>query len=464
MNHRSPNLFKPFPMTKLRNTTFSRRDWLRYAGLGLLGASSSGWFPLLADDLAKQAGRSRSVILLWMSGGPSQLDTFDLKPGHKNGGEFKPVETSVPGIQICEHLPKLARQMEHLGLIRSMSTKEGDHGRATYLLRTGYLPQGPVKYPTLGSSLSKELGRVDAEIPNFVSIAPQRFLSPAAFGPGFLGPKYAPLTVGNAGRGGRPMAANTDQLTVKNLNLPTQVTSTQFDSRLELLDGLEADFQTTHPGLVSQSHRNAYQQAVKMMRSATAKAFNLEEEPVDLRDAYGRNNFGQGCLLARRLVERGVPFVEVTLSEAANQGGIGWDTHTSAFPAVKALCEVLDPAWSTLLTDLKSRGLLESTLVVWMGEFGRTPIINSNAGRDHFPVAWSTVLSGGGIRGGQVIGQTSEDGMTVKEKPVTTADLLATICQAVGVDHLKQNVSNVGRPIRLADPDAKPIKELLTGT
>ena len=445
----------------MMSTHFSRRDWLRHAGFGLLGASCSGWFPAFADDLAKHKDRSRAVILLWMSGGPSQLDTFDMKPGHKNGGQFKPIDTSVPGIQICEHLPKLAKQMEHVSPIRSMSTKEGDHGRATYLLRTGYLPQGPVKYPTLGSSLSKELGREEAEIPNFVSIAPQRFLSPAAFGPGFLGPKYAPLTVGTAGRGARPAAGDTNTLTVKNLDLPTQVTPAQFDSRLDLLNGLESDFLTGHPGLVPQSHRNAYQQAVKMMRSETVKAFKLDEEPAEVRDAYGRNNFGQGCLLARRLVERGVPFVEVTLSEAPEQGGIGWDTHANNFPALTSLCGVLDPAWSTLLTDLKTRGLLESTLVVWMGEFGRTPTINTNTGRDHFPVAWTTVLSGGGIKGGQVIGQTSDDGMTVKEHPVSSADLLATICHAAGVDHMTQNVSNVGRPIRLADPEAKPIKELL---
>ena len=448
------------------NTTapglITRRDWLRYAGLGLLGTSNSGWLPVLAEDAVQQRQGGHSVILLWMSGGPSQLDTFDLKPGHKNGGQFKPIDTAVPGIQICEHLPKLARQMEHISPIRSMSTKEGDHGRATYLMRTGYLPQGPVKYPTLGASLSKELGQNDAEIPNFVSIAPQKFLSPAAFGPGFLGPKYAPLTVGAARRSGGPATPEADRLTVKNLEIPAGVTRAQFDSRLDLLNDLEEGFQADHPGLAPQSHRNAYQQAVKMLRSSTAQAFKLDEEASELRDAYGRNNFGQGCLLARRLVERGVPFVDVTLSEAENAGGIGWDTHSGVFPAVASLCGVLDPAWSTLLTDLKSRGLLEKTLVVWMGEFGRTPVINSNAGRDHFPLAWTTVLSGGGIRGGQVVGQTSEDGVTVKEHPVTTADLIATICQAAGVDPQQQNVSNVGRPIRLADPDARPIKQLLT--
>jgi hypothetical protein len=228
-------------MDQLTTSVFSRRDLFRYAGFGLLGASCSDWLPVLADDLARRADRSRSVILLWMSGGPSQLDTFDLKPGHKNGGEFKPIETAVPGIQICEHLPRLAQQMNHLSLIRSMSTKEGDHGRATYLLRTGYLPQGPVKYPTLGAVLSKELGREESEIPNFVSIAPQRFLSPAAFGPGFLGPRYAPLTVGSAG-GGRPPATSADQLSVKNLELPAQVTGPQFDSRLKLLEGWKGSF------------------------------------------------------------------------------------------------------------------------------------------------------------------------------------------------------------------------------
>lgn len=440
---------------------FSRRDWLKHAGLGLLGASCSGWFPLLADDLAKHKDRSRAVILLWMSGGPSQLDTFDPKPEHKNGGQFKPIDTSVPGIQISEHLPKLAKLMEHISLVRSMSTKEGDHGRATYLLRTGYLPQGPIKYPTLGSSLSKELGQETAEIPNFISIAPQRFVSPGAFGPGFLGPRYAPLVVGGAGRGARPGMNGGDALTVKNLELPAKVAADQFDARLDLLNTMETDFQATHPGAVPVSHSNAYRQAVKMMRSEGVKAFKLDEEPAELRDAYGRNNFGQGCLLARRLIERGVPFVEVTLSEAPNQGGIGWDTHQNNFEALKSLSGVLDPAWSTLLTDLKTRGLLESTLVVWMGEFGRTPVINTNTGRDHFPVAWSTVLSGGGIKGGQVIGASSDDGMTVKDRPVASADFLATICQAVGVDHLTTNVSNVGRPIRIAELEAKPIKELL---
>jgi uncharacterized protein (DUF1501 family) len=196
------------------------------------------------------------------------------------------------------------------------------------------------------------------------------------------------------------------------------------------------------------------------MRTDAAKAFNLGEEKPALRDAYGRNLFGQGCLLVRRLVERGVPFVEVTLSNATGVMA-GWDTHQQNFDQVKRLCGVLDPAWATLLTDLKERGLLDTTLVVWMGEFGRTPKINPEAGRDHFPNAWSTVLGGGGIKGGQVVGKTSPDGMTVAERPVTVPDFVATVCKALGVDPRKQNMSNVGRPIRLADPAGKPIQEVL---
>ena len=198
-----------------------------------------------------------------------------------------------------------------------------------------------------------------------------------------------------------------------------------------------------------------------MMRSKAAKAFELDEEPAEVRDAYGRNSFGQGCLLARRLVERGVPFVEVTLSASDGSMAFGWDTHQQNFNAVEKLCGTLDPAWSTLMNDLRTRGLLDSTLIVWMGEFGRTPKINKDAGRDHFPTAWTTVLAGGGIKGGQAIGDTGADGMTVKDRPVAVPDLLATVCKALGIDPSKQNLSDVGRPIRIVDSKANPIEEAL---
>src|SRR5260221_11810704 len=214
------------PMTSKSFSSYghlSRRDWLKLSAYGAFGASMSGWLPALAEETAADGKRRRSCILLWMSGGPSQMDTFDLKPEHENGGPYKPIETSVPGIQISEHLPRLAAQMEHCAIIRSMTTKEGDHTRATYLLRTGYLPQGPVQYPTLGSVWSRELGSDESELPNFVSVAPYRFLSPAAFGPGFLGPKYAALVVGD----GNPLGGRgTDYekaLQVKNLAPPAGV-------------------------------------------------------------------------------------------------------------------------------------------------------------------------------------------------------------------------------------------------
>jgi hypothetical protein len=334
--------------------------------------------------------------------------------------------------------------------------------RATYHLRTGRVPQGPIHYPTLGSFLSKELQNESAEMPAFVSVAPSRVLNPAAYGPGFLGPSHAPLMVGEVGPVFARQPGDYEQsLRVRNLETPGDVTSEQSAARLDLLQQLEDDFAGSHPGVVAESRRAAYQRAVRMMHSQAGSAFTLDDEPAPLRDAYGRNAFGQGCLLARRLVERGVPFVEVSLNGAQGNNPQGWDTHQGNFESVRRLCEVLDPAWSTLLTDLSDRGLLASTLIVWMGEFGRTPLINRMQGRDHFPGAWSTVLCGGGLRGGQTIGRTSPDGLTVEDRPVSVPDLLATICRALGVDPMKQNLSNVGRPIRLVEPDAKLIEEAL---
>jgi hypothetical protein len=441
----------------------SRRDLLRLAAAGVVGVSTSGWIEAMAADAAGDPKRRTSVILLWMTGGPSQTDTFDPKPGHANGGEFKAIETAVPGILVSEHLPKLASQMKDIAIVRSMTSKEGDHGRATYNLRTGYMPQGPIRYPTLGSLVSKELGSDDAELPNFVSIAPVRSFNPAAFGPGFLGPQYAPLVVGERGvvdpQAGA--AARDISFKVEDLSPPGGVDLPRSEARLGLLASLRKDFLDSHPGITPVSHQDAYQRAVRLMRSAAAKAFELDEEPAKLRDAYGRTAFGQGCLLARRLVERGVPFVEVTLSSAEGEQAFGWDTHQQNFDAVKRLSGVLDPAWSALMDDLRTRGRLDSTLIVWMGEFGRTPKVNPQAGRDHFPNAWTTVLAGGGIKGGRVIGDTGKDGMLVKENPVAVPDLLATVIKAVGIDPLTQNMSDVGRPIRVVDPKAKPIGEEL---
>jgi hypothetical protein len=304
-----------------------------------------------------------------------------------------------------------------------------------------------------------------AELPSFVSVAPYRFFSPAAYGPGFLGPSYAPLVVGEGQQSlipipGQQASNYEDSLKVQDIDLPDGVGAERSAARVRLLEEMQNDFLEKRSSVSSQSQRAAYKRAVTLMRSTATKAFDLEEEPSALRDRYGRNLFGQGCLLARRLIQRGVPFVEVSLATVGNLV-LGWDTHVNNFDAVKRLSEVLDPAWSTLMDDLKEKGLLDSTLIVWMGEFGRTPRINGQRGRDHWANSWSTVLAGGGIKGGQVIGKTSDDGTEVKERPVNVEDFLATAALALGIDISKQNNSNVGRPIRIVEPTARPIKEVL---
>jgi hypothetical protein len=443
----------------------SRRDWLRLSSAGVVGYSLSGWLGAFAAEAAKKPERKRSCILLWMNGGPSQMDTFDLKPGHENGGPFKEIATSVPGIKISEHLPQVAKHMDKMALIRSMATKEADHGRATYQMRTGHVPGGPVQYPTLGSLFSREMEQPGAELPNFVSIAPYKFFSPAAYGPGFLGPQYAPLVVGEGQQGlipipGQQPANYEDLLKVGDIDLPSGVNAERSAARVNLLTEMQNDFLEQRSAASSESHKSAYQRAVTLMRSSATKAFDLDAEPKALRDRYGRNLFGQGCLLARRLIERNVPFVEVSLATVGNLT-LGWDTHLENFESVKRLSDVLDPAWATLMDDLKDKGLLDSTTIVWMGEFGRTPKINPNRGRDHWPNSWTSVLAGGGIKGGQVVGKTSADGTTVEERPIKVEDLLATVAKTLGIDTTKQNISNVGRPIRIVEPTGNPIKEVL---
>ena len=410
-----------------------RRDWLQFSAAGVLGGSMSGWFSALAASAANSPQRKRSCILLWMNGGPATIDLFDLKVGHENGGPYKEIATAAPGLKFGEHLPQLARHGKDIAVIRSMSTKEGDHARGTYYLRTGNLPQGAIQFPTLGSLVSKELGDPRSELPNFVSVAPFRAFSQGAFGPGFLGPQYAPLVVAEGNFGPPQPNQNVDAaLKVQDLERSGEISLTQSESRFDILKDLENSFSANRPNLVAQSHQTAYDRAVRLMKSVGARAFDLSEESAKLRDAYGRNVFGQGCLLARRLVERNVPFVEVTLG--------GWDTHGQNFTAVKNQCGFLDPAWSTLMSDLKDRGLLETTTIIWMGEFGRTPKINQGQGRDHFPNAWSAVLAGGGINGGRVHGKTTPDGMRVDGTPTTVPDLLATLCRAAG-DRSRENQS-----------------------
>ncbi len=414
----------------------SRRDWLRTVGAGAVATS---WLPTLAAAAPRKP--AKSVIVLWLDGGPATIDLWDLKPGHANGGPSKEIETTAPGLKIGEHLPKLAKFGKDLAVVRSMSSKEGDHERATYYLRTGYTPVGAIRFPAVGAVVAKELGSATADLPNFVSISPARY---GAIAGGFLGPTYDPLVLG---------ATDGDGLKVPNLARSPGVSDAAQDARLDLLAGMEKRFADGRANPVTDAVRTANERAARLMRPEAAAAFRVEDEKDKVRDAYGRNAFGQGCLLARRLVERGVPFVEVTLG--------GWDTHQNNFEQVKGLCGTLDAGFAALVADLKDRGLLDSTLVVCQGEFGRTPRINAATGRDHWPASWAVALAGGRLKTGQAVGKTTADGLAVDGKPTTVPDLIATVAAAVGIDPQKRNLSNVGRPIRVADPAAMPIGDLL---
>lgn len=327
-------------------------------------------------------------------------------------------------------------------------------------MRTGHQPQGPVNYPGLGALLSKELGREDDSVPQNVAISPFRAFNQAAFGPGFLGPKFAPLTVAAADNAQQAEAvtAGFADLRVDDLSPPAGVSKGQVAARQAFWKSLQTSFLGEHPSPVGEAQNTAYQRAQRLMGSGAAEAFNLSQEPDSVREAYGKGRFGQGCLMARRLIERGVSFVEVSLgATAANP--IGWDTHQNNFTAVKALSAELDAGWATLMSDLHDRGLLDRTTILWMGEFGRTPKINPQGGRDHFPAAWSCVLGGGGIQGGQAYGKTDPSGETVEEGKLDVGDLLATLCTALGIDPSRENISPLRRPIKLAE--GRVIKELL---
>ncbi len=440
--------------------TIHRREMMQQFGLGILGTTCASWLPGLAAEVAASPKRKGHCILLWMAGGPSQTDTFDMKPGHANGGEFKEVATAAPGLRFSEHLPKLAQMADRLAVVRSLTTKEGDHERGAHLVRTGHPPMGEVAYPSIACSLAKELDVQATSLPSYVSVAPPLQISPAAFGPGFLGPRYAPAIVGGQG-GQTPQVVQTllggprfAELKLDDLELPAGVNELQATRRMKLWNAMERKFLHDRSAASFAAHNALYRKAADLMRPEVRAAFDLTEESDDIRKKYGPGLFGQGCVLARRLVERGVPFVEVALGD-----GLGWDTHADNFNKVKQLSGELDAGWATLMQELDDRGLLESTTILWMGEFGRTPVINPTAGRDHFPAAWSCVFAGGGISGGGAYGRTSADGMTVEEGQATIGDVQATLCTALGVPPGSENFT-AGRPIKIAE--GKPIAEILS--
>ncbi len=421
--------------------TSSRRRWLQYVSLGAAGTCASSWTPAIAAVADAAAKQGRHCVLLWMPGGPSQLDTFDMKPDHANGGSIKPTSTNLPGISFSQHLPKLAKQADSLAILRGMSTKEGDHERGTVLMRTGHIPGGPVDYPAIGCSLSKALGIATSELPNYVTIAPGPFTR-NSISPGFLGPKYMATSVAAAAAGDDDFA----QLRVDYLNRAAGLSEDRQRARLDLWRSLQADFLKTRETVNVVAQDTVYQSAIRMLSSDARDAFDLSGEPAKVREAYGRQAFGQGCLMARRLIERGVPLIEVSLGQ-----GLAWDTHADNFSQVQRLSEQLDAGWATLMSELRDRGLLEKTTILWAGEFGRTPKINPQGGRDHYPQAFTCVLAGGGIAGGQVHGKTSDDGSEVVEGKINQQDLLATLCQALGVNPLTENIAEGGRPIAIAE-------------
>lgn len=437
----------------------SRRQFGHSLAAGFGAVSASGWFPNFAKAVAANPERKRHCILLWMSGGPSQTDTFDMKPDHENGGEFREIQTAVPGLRFSEHLPKLAAMSDQLAVLRGLSTKEGDHGRGSYLMRTGHKPMGPIQYPCIGSSLARQMAEDEMTLPSNVSIGTYRAFNQEAFSPGFLGPKYGPLFVAAADV---PGSVSNDedgfpQLKVQSLDRAAGISEQRMEQRLEMWRQLQSQFVSSRSAGAAGAHHQVYEGAVRLMNSDDAKAFDLSGEPKKLREDYGSNVFGQGCLMARRLIQRGVPFVEVSLG--TNSGGVGWDTHSDNFNAVANLSKVLDDGWGTLMRDLKEHGLLESTTILWMGEFGRTPTINPSAGRDHFPNAWTSVLAGGGIAGGQAYGRTSKDGNAVEDGLIAEQDLLSTLCSALGLGSAPTNMAPNGRPMPISEGNV--IKDVL---
>ena len=449
--------------------SMSRRGWLAStaAQAVAIGASRCNWAHALNQQLATSS--RKRLVLLWMAGGPSQIDSFDMKPGHANGGSFREIETAVPGIRICEHLPKLAKWTQQMAIVRSLQTKEGDHGRGTYLVRTGQRPGSPVRYPPLPASLAKAIAEQPAtnppsdkiatgqlSVPDYVAIQPPSAIEPTAFGSGFLGPKHQPLLVtGSASNGVPGMNSQASRLRVENLLPPERLSGDRLTRRKELWNLLQQSYDVHRRSPASLAHDTVARRAMSLSESPWRTAFDLDLEEASVRAAYGEGTFGQGCLMARRLLEQGVPVVEVAMGSE----GLGWDTHAQNFEMLPRLLGELDTAWSQLMTDLDQRGLLQDTTILWIGEFGRTPIINPAAGRDHFPDAWSCVLAGGNIAGGQVFGKTSDDGQQVVEDPVTIGQVLATVAASCGIDPKLENVSEEGRPIAIAE--GQPIERLL---
>jgi hypothetical protein len=429
----------------------SRRSFLQIGGLATFGLSLPQF--LQARESAEKGktlgpGKAVSCILLWMQGGPSHIDTFDPKPDApaEIRGEFNTIPTTLPGVRLCEHLPYLAQQTDKFSIIRGHDPKNGSHGTADHLMMSGHPFNSSLAFPCYGSVVAKERGYPGAMFP-FVQLGrniDRRFNGGIA---GILGDQFNPFEVGDD--------PNKTTFSVRDLSLTTSAEQSRLERRYAMLQEMESYQRTIESSAPPVQARNAfYEKAHSLITSPAAKrAFNLGLESPRVRDAYGRNTLGQACLLARRLVESGVHFVTVTDS--------GWDTHEKNFRALKGTrLPRLDRAYSALLQDLFNRGLLDRTLVVWFGDFGRTPKINPSAGRDHWANAGVACMGGGGLRNGEIVGDTNALGESVLDSPVTPQDLAATIYHTLGIPLHTWYRTQDGRPVELV-PEGKPLKQLI---
>lgn len=396
----------------------------------------------MAADLKK---KNKSLIVLWMGGGPATIDIWDLKSGTSNGGDWaKPMKTAASGVEINDLMPTIGKNMKHLSIIRSLKTTEGDHDRGTFLMNTGRKKDPLIEYPSIGSVMSYYQAMdveamKHADIPSFISVGGGRV------GPGFLGMKYAGFNVQNPGS------------PPENVEPPRDIAGGRMDRRKVLFESLESGFKTNVPADAAKAHKEVYNKALNLVTSSRKEVFNLTTEPQALRDEYGNSQFGRGCLLARKLVEAGVACVEVSLG--------GWDMHQQIARGLAGRLPDLDRGMGTLVKDLADRGKLKDTVILWMGDFGRTPKINQNAGRDHWPRCWSVVVGGGNIKGGVAYGSTSSDGTDIKDNPVDVLNVFATVYKALGIDPTPQQVAdvrdNIGRPYYIAGDKPKWITELV---
>ncbi len=417
--------------------SMSCRDY-KLSRRALLGSAGATFLGFNVRDLLAAAGKSHApkaehVILFWNGGGMSHIDTWDPKPGRPTQGEFSAIETSAPGVQISEIFPKLARQMHHCGLIRSLVGTQGAHGRATYHLQTGYdeLPNLLV-HPGFGSIVVHEFAK-QGDLPAYVTVSGR---APRA---SYLGQSCEAYYVGTPGEKDPYLA------------FPKTIASNRGNTRLDALARVNDRFNTKKKNNNLDSTQTAIDDAVTLMRSPALKAFELDHVPTATINRYGDTTFGRGALLAKQLVETGVRFVQI------NRGG--FDTHSNNFPTMRNHGEIMDPAMASLIEDLAESGRLEKTLIIMLSEFGRTPRVNANAGRDHYPVVFSCFLAGGGVKGGSVIGSSDKDGLQPKDRPVQVPDLHATFCHALGIDPTKEIMTPLQRTLKLVD-NGKPVKEL----